>query len=246
MRDYTKATTHASSEVDVGLRNYILNIYNYMFIALILTGAAAYSVFAFEPLTQMLYQVDAAGRIAGPTGLGKFIMFAPLAFVLVLSFGVNKLSLTAAQGIFWSYATVMGLSLSSILFVYTGASVARTFFITSMVFGGMSLYGYTTKRDLTSLGSFLIMGVFGLVIASIVNVFLGSSMLHFMLSVAGVLIFTGLIAWDTQKIKHMYYSMSGSETAEVVQKYSILAALSLYLDFINLFMYLLRFLGNRK
>jgi FtsH-binding integral membrane protein len=246
MRDYTKAHSQAGAEIDAGLRSYILNIYNYMFVALLITGAAAYSVFAFEPLTQLLYKIGPSGKIAGITGFGTLVMFAPLAFVLVLSLGINKLSLPAAQAVFWSYATIMGLSLSNIMFIYTGVSIARTFFVTACVFGAMSLYGYTTKKDLTSFGSFLIMGVFGIVLASIVNIFLASPMLEFMISILGVFIFTGLIAWDTQKLKHMYYSFAGNSSNEIVQKYSILGALSLYLDFINLFMFLLRFLGTKK
>ena len=170
-------------------------------------------------------------------------MLAPLAFVLVLSFGINKLSVPAAQAVFWAFAAIMGVSLSSIFLVYTDASIAKVFFITAATFGAMSLYGYTTKRDLTQMGSFLMMGLIGLIIASVVNIFMQSSMLEFAISAVGVLIFVGLTAYDTQKIKEGYSEAHG---AELLAKGAIMGALSLYLDFINLFLMLLRLFGNRE
>jgi len=170
-------------------------------------------------------------------------MLAPLAFVLVLSFGIQKLSTGTAQLLFWAFAAVMGLSLSSIFAVYTGGSIAKVFFITAGTFGAMSLYGYTTKRDLTQIGSFLMMGLIGIVIASLVNLFLQSDGLSFAISIVGVLVFVGLTAWDTQKIKESYDEAHG---AELLAKGAIMGALSLYLDFINLFMMLLRLFGNQR
>ena len=170
-------------------------------------------------------------------------MLAPLAFVLVLSFGINRMSLVAAQASFWLFAAVMGLSLSSIFLVYTGQSIAQVFFISAATFGAMSLYGYTTKRDLTGFGSFLFMGLIGIIIASIVNIFLASSALAFGISILGVLIFVGLTAYDTQRIKLSY---SASYGAQVLAKSAIMGALSLYLDFINLFLMLLRLFGGQR
>jgi FtsH-binding integral membrane protein len=171
------------------------------------------------------------------------VALSPLAFVLVLSFGINKLSVSTAQIVFWAFAAVMGLSLSSIFLVYTDASIAKVFFITAATFGAMSLWGYTTKRDLTGMGSFLMMGLIGLIIAMVVNIFLQSSMLEFAISAIGVLIFVGLTAYDTQRIKESYSASFGTD---VLAKGAIMGALSLYLDFINLFMMLLRLFGNRE
>ena len=192
--------------VDHGLRSYLLRVYNYMTVGLVITGLVAYGAFAAS-VTQ------SAGQITGLTQFGVvlyesplrwIVMLAPLAFVLVLSFGINKLAPAMAQLLFWVFAGVMGLSLSSIFLVYTGQSITQVFFISAATFGAMSLYGYTTKRDLTGIGSFLIMGLFGLIIASIVNIFLQSSGLGFAISIIGVLIFVGRTAWDTQKIKESY------------------------------------------
>jgi FtsH-binding integral membrane protein len=170
-------------------------------------------------------------------------MLAPFALVLVLSFGIHKMSMPAAQAVFWAYAALMGLSLSFIFQAYTGESIARTFFITAGTFGAMSLYGYTTKKDLAGWGSFLFMGLIGLIIASVVNIFLGSTMLQFVISAAGVLIFTGLTAYDTQRIKESYWEHDDATTAG---KKAIFGALQLYLDFINLFIMLLRFFGSSR
>jgi uncharacterized protein len=232
---------------DAGLRAYMLRIYNLMASALALTGITAL-VFA-----QMATATDAATGQLALTSFGQaifsgpgawIVMLAPLGLVLWLSFGVHKMSQGMAQGIFWVYSVLMGASLSSITLLYTGESIARAFFITAGTFGAMSLYGYTTKRDLTGLGSFLIMGLFGLILVSLVNLFMQSTAVSFALSVAGVLIFVGLTAYDTQKLKAMYYQIGGH--AEALGKASIMGALTLYLDFINIFLHLLRFVGERR
>ena len=177
------------------------------------------------------------------SGLKWIIMLAPLAVIFYMSFGINKMSTSKAQTVFWIFTVLMGLSLSWVLIVFTEVSVARVFFITSATFGAMSIYGYTTKRDLTKLGSFLMMGLIGIIIASLVNIFLKSTMMHFVISILGVLIFVGLTAYDTQKIKNMY---SASDTVEISGKKAIMGALTLYLDFINLFIMLLRLFGQRR
>ncbi len=221
------------SQYDVGLRKYMLSVYNYMAAALALTGIVAMLVVQSETMMQLIFG----------TPLRWVIMLAPLGFVLFLGFRINKMSASAAQMTFWAFAAVMGMSLSSIFVVYTGTSIARTFFITAIAFGALSLYGYTTKRDLSAFGSFLIMGVVGLFVASIVNIFLHSTMMHMVISAVGVLLFAGLTAYDTQKIKDIYNSLDSSEVAG---KKAIMGALNLYLDFINMFMFLLQFLGDRR
>ncbi len=231
-------------ERDAGLRSYMLRIYNYMASALALTGIVAMVAAHSPAFLSVLYQVNASGYPTGISGIGMIIMFAPVGLVLWLSMGINRMSTTTAQAIFWAYAVLVGLSLSSIFLMYTDVSIARTFFVTAGTFGAMSIYGYTTKRDLTGMGSFLIMGLMGLLVASLVNIFLKSPGLNFATSVIGVLIFVGLTAWDTQKLKGVYYQVSGS--GEALAKASIMGALSLYMDFINIFMYLLRFMGDRK
>lgn len=222
-----------TAEFDEGLRAYMLKVYNYMTSGVLLTGIVALLVGNSPTMLNAIYG----------SGLQWIVMLAPLAFILVLSFGVNKLSSGALQMIFWAFAATMGLSISWIFAAYTGTSIARTFFITAATFGALSLYGYTTKKSLSGMGTFLFMGLIGLIIASVVNIFLASSMLQFITSVAGVLIFAGLTAYDTQRIKETYYMMS---TGEAVAKGAIMGAVSLYLDFVNLFMYLLQFLGNRE
>ncbi|ACR47170.1 stabilizing membrane protein [Rickettsia peacockii str. Rustic] len=235
MIDYTKTLTATSKNktFDEGLRQYMLKVYNYMALALLLTGVAAVTTIAVEPIYNLMFQ----------TGFGTIIMFAPLGIALYFFMGFGQMNLQTAQILFWVYAGLTGMSLAYLALIYTGASIARTFFICSSVFGAMSLYGYSTSRDLTSMGSFFAMGLIGLIIASLVNLFLKSSALSFATSLIGIVIFMGLIAWDTQKIKSMYY-MAGND--EVGQKLSIMAAFTLYLDFINLFLYLMRFLGNRR
>lgn len=229
-------------EIDQGLRSYMLKVYNYMASGLALTGIFALIAANYSPLAQMFYRFE-GDYIVGMTGLGWVVTLAPLGLVFFLSFGINKLSASAAQGVFWFYSALMGLSLSYIFFLYTGASITRVFFITAATFAGMSLYGYTTKRDLSGIGSFLIMGLIGIIIASVVNWFLQSSALHFVISAAGVLIFVGLTAYDTQKIKAIYNEMDGQEVAT---KKAVMGALTLYLDFINLFIMLLRLFGERR
>jgi FtsH-binding integral membrane protein len=219
-------------DIDVGLRQHMLRVYNYMVLGLAITGLVAYVA-----ATTGFYASIAH------TPLIWVVMLAPLAFVLVLSYGIQRLNLGTAQMLFWVFSAVMGLSLSAIFLVYTGTSVARVFFITSGTFAGMSLYGYTTKRDLTSMGSFMVMGLFGLIIASLVNVFLASSALDFAISVIGVIVFVGLTAWDTQQIKETYAEGDGDVIAG---KKAITGALALYLDFINLFVMLLRLFGDRR
>ncbi|MDP4796670.1 MAG: Bax inhibitor-1/YccA family protein [Rhodospirillales bacterium] len=232
----TGRMTHAQAydaSIDMGLRKYMLGVYNYMTAGVAITGLVAYYVSTQPDLMQTLFG----------TGLSWLVILSPLAFVMILSFGINKLSASATQMLFWGFAAVMGLSLSTIFITYTNASVARVFFISAGAFAGLSLYGYTTKRDLTGFGSFLIMGLIGILIASVVNIFLGSTGLEFVISVLGVLIFAGLTAYDTQRIKSIYYE---SDSAEVMTKKSVMGALTLYLDFINLFMMLLRLFGNRN
>jgi len=226
--------THASSAtLDMGLRAHMLKVYNYMASALALTGIVAMGVASSETMLQTIY--------GSPFAI--VIMLAPFAFILALSFGINKMSTTTAQAVFWAFAFTMGLSMASIFITYTGTSIARVFFISASMFAGMSLYGYTTKRDLSGFGSFLMMGLIGLVIAMVVNIFLQSSALHFIISAAGVLIFVGLTAYDTQKIKSIYSAADSSTTAA---KKAIMGALTLYLDFINLFLMMLRLFGDRR
>jgi FtsH-binding integral membrane protein len=232
--------------VDMGLRAHMLRVYNYMVGALALTAAVAWGV-AHSPalLNAFYHQVMTTGGIAlQPTILGWVVMLAPLALVFFLSFRIMHMSQAAAQATFWVYAGLVGASLASILVVYTGASVAMTFFVTAATFGAMSLWGYSTKRDLTGFGHFLFMGLIGILIAMLANIFFKSAAINFVVSVLGVLIFTGLTAWDTQKIKNTYYQIGG-DTA-VAGKAAIMGALALYLDFLNIFLFLLRFMGNRR
>jgi FtsH-binding integral membrane protein len=226
---------------DQGLRSYMLRVYNYMGTGLALTGAVAFMVANTPALLEIFYARTAYG--VEPTILGYAAMFSPIVFVLVLSFGLNRMSAPTAQLVFWAFAGVMGLSMSHIFLTYTGTSIARVFFITSGMFLAMSLYGYTTKRDLSGMGSFLMMGLIGIIIASIVNIFIGSSMMQFIISVAGVLLFVALTAYDTQGIKATYSAHDDGSTA---QKKAIHGALRLYLDFINMFMMLLHLFGNRE
>ena len=241
-----KAATQTTVVMDEGLRAYMLKVYNYMATGVLLTGIVALISFNISVVT------DASGAIVSFTEFGNtlffsgfkwLVMLAPLGIVFYMSFGINKMSSSKAQTVFWIFAALMGLSLSWILLVYTGKSVARVFFITSATFGAMSLYGYTTKRDLTKLGSFLMMGLIGIIIASLINIFMKSSMMYFVISILGVLIFVGLTAYDTQKIKNMYVE---SDSGELIGKKAVMGALTLYLDFINLFLMLLRLFGQRR
>jgi uncharacterized protein len=227
----TAATTQVA--IDVGLREHMLRVYNYMASGIALTGIVAYLVANSPTMVQAIFG----------TPLQWVVMLAPLAFVMVLSFGIHRLSFFAAQALFWVFAAVMGASLASIFLVFTGASVARVFFITAGTFAAMSLYGYTTKTDLSKFGSFLFMGLIGIILASLVNLFVASSALQFAISVIGVLVFVGLTAYDTQRIKEIYLE---SDDAETTGKKALMGALSLYLDFINLFMMLMQLLGQRR
>ncbi len=249
--DYNNQNTTIKSSVsqtiiDQGLRAYMLKVYNYMASGVALTGFIALLLFKLAVVS------GPNGEILGLTQIGNAIynsalmwvlMLAPLGVVFYMSFGIAKMSASKAQTVFWIFAALMGASLSSIFLVYTGASITRVFFITAGTFGAMSIYGYTTKRDLTKLGSFLMMGLIGIIIASLVNIFLKSSMMYFVISIIGVLVFVGLTAYDTQKIKNMYLS---SDSGEIIGKKAVMGALTLYLDFINLFIMLLRLFGQRR
>lgn len=243
MIDYTKSFVNEKQNFDEGLKSYMLKVYNYMSLGLLLTAVMAYATLNFPPLTALMYNTGFQGEIIGVSTLGMIFNFAPLFIAIYFFMGQGSMSLQTAQVTFWVYAGLMGISLSSLGLIYTGQSIARTFLICSSVFGAMSLYGYTTKKDLTSMGSFLIMGLFGLIIVSLVNIFLQSPAVHFATSFIGVGIFMGLIAWDTQKLKSIYYQVGGGELG---QKMAVSGAFSLYLDFINLFLYLLRFFGDRR
>lgn len=230
------SAAHAAS-IDAGLRAYMLGVYNHMTTALALTGFAAFAT------KWAVLSVPGVGQLLFGSPLAYVVMFAPLGMVLWLSVRINKMSAGKARNLFYVYAGIMGISLATILLTYTGASVARAFFITAGAFAGLSIYGYTTKRSLSALGSFLVIGVFGLILASIANIFIASSQLEFMISIAGVLIFAGLTAYDTQRIKSMY---SAGDDATVSGRKSIFGALMLYLDFINMFLFLIRLIGNRE
>ncbi len=231
------AGVQAGAVIDEGLRAYMLKVYNLMALGLAITGVAAYGTFA------LAVSNPAFAQLIFVSPLKWVIMLAPLALVFFMSFRIHTMSVSAAQTTFWVYAALMGLSLSSIFLVFTGQSIVQTFFVTAASFGALSLYGYTTKKDLSGFGTFLIMGLFGLIIASIVNIFLASSALGFAISVIGVLVFAGLTAYDTQKIKEMYFE---ADDVAVAGRKAIMGALTLYLDFINLFMFLLQFLGNKN
>ena len=217
---------------DAGLRSYMLSVYNYMASGVLLTGIVAL-LFANSGLAEQVLS----------TPLRWVIMFAPLAFVMVMSFGINRISTPTLQLLFWAFATVMGLSMSSIFLVFTGVSIAQTFFAVAVGFLGLSLYGYTTKKDLSGFGTFLIMGVIGLLVAMVINLFLQSPAMMYAISAIGVLLFAGLTAYDTQKIKSMYAYVAGTD---MMGKVVIMGALNLYLDFVNMFTFLLNFMGNRE
>ena len=252
-----------SVAVDEGLRAYMLRIYNYMVFGLAITGAAALGIYLLsvtDDLTAaakiMRNGAEVPARLAGnmyltPLGAGVFlspirwvVMLAPLAMVFVLSLGINRVRPATAQLMFWIFAVLMGLSLSSIFLVFTHTSIVRVFFITAASFGALSLWGYTTQRDLTGMGSFLLMGLFGIVLASLVSLFMASNALQFAISVIGVLVFAGLTAWDTQRLKSEY--LYGAMDGETAERSAIIGALSLYLNFINLFTLLLQLLGQRE
>jgi FtsH-binding integral membrane protein len=232
--------------IDQGLRAYMLKVYNYMASGVLLTGFIALLFFKLSVVTGDTGEIiglTSFGSTIYTSGLKWVLMLAPLGVVFYMSFNIAKMNVAKAQTTFWIFAALMGASLSSIFLIYTGASITRVFFITAGTFGAMSIYGYTTNRDLTKLGSFLMMGLFGIIIASIVNIFMKSSMMYFVISILGVLIFVGLTAYDTQKIKNMYLA---SDSGELIGKKAVMGALTLYLDFINLFIMLLRLFGQRR
>ncbi|OJX81754.1 MAG: hypothetical protein BGO92_15565 [Magnetospirillum sp. 64-120] len=241
-RKYMTSAQADAAQIDVGLRQYMLKVYNMMALGLGLTGLVALLVANNPAIFSLFFQRGASGAI-GPNLLGWVALLAPVGLALWLSFRIHAMRASSAATMFYVYAGLMGISLSMYLQIYTGVSVARTFFITASAFAGLSLWGYVTKKDLSGFGSFLIMGLWGLIIASLVNIFLQSSMMDFVISAVGVLLFAGLTAYDTQKIKEMYFEADDGETAS---KKAIFGALTLYLDFINLFIYLLRFLGDRR
>lgn len=222
-----------AADIDIGLRQYMLRVYNFMCLGMVLTGIVAFTASTNTALMQAVYG----------TPLQWVVMLAPLGLVFFMSARIHAMKSTTAQAVFWLYSGLMGLSLSYIFLAYTGESIARVFFITAGTFAGMSLYGYTTRRDLSGFGSFLMMGLIGIIIAALVNLFLESSALAFVISVVGVLVFVGLTAYDTQKIKSLY---SATDMAETQEKKAIMGALTLYLDFINLFIMLLHLFGNRE
>ena len=228
-----------SAARDAGLRSYMLKVYNYMASGVLLTGIVALG-FANSSLINLVAN-PATGQ---PTGLFWIVLFAPLAVVFGLSFGINRISASTAQALFWVYAGLIGVQFSTLFLVYTGASIAQTFFAVAAGFLGLSLYGYTTKRDLSGFGTFLIMGVVGLLIAMLLNMFLQSPAMNLAISAIGVLLFAGLTAYDTQKIKSVYFQVSGH--GEMMAKSAVSGALTLYLDFINMFLFLLRFMGDRR
>lgn len=225
--------TVSQAQFDEGLRQHMLRVYNYMGLGLVITGIVALIVGSTPALYVPIFS----------TPLKWVVMLAPLAFVFFFSFRIQTMSASAAQMTFWAFCAVMGLSLASVFLVFTGTSIARTFFIAATMFGATSLYGYATKRDLSRFGSFLMMGLIGVIIAGIVNIFLGSSALQFAISVIGIVVFVGLTAWDTQNIKEQYSENFGQEAN---QKLAVFGALSLYLNFVNIFQLLLNFTGERE
>ena len=228
-----QTTAPGSAAFDEGLRQHMLRVYNYIGLGLVLTGLVAYLVSSTPAIYQPIFG----------SPLKWVVMLAPLGFVFFFSFRLHAISAATAQALYWAFCALMGLSLASVFLVFTGTSIARTFFITASMFGATSLYGYTTKRDLSKMGSFLLMGLIGVVIASLVNLFVGSSALQFAISVIGVLVFTGLTAYDTQNIKEQYAEAAGSEANS---KLAVWGALSLYLNFINIFQLLLSLTGQRE
>jgi FtsH-binding integral membrane protein len=242
-----------AATVDAGLRSYMLRIYNYMTIGLAITGLAALGIYMLAVADGSTADAIRIGKLyLTPIGYAIYVgplkwlfMLAPLGMVFAISAGINKFKPATTQLLFWLFSALMGVSLSSIFLVYTHTSIVRVFFITAASFGALSLYGYTTKRDMTGMGSFLLMGLFGIIIASLVNIFVASSALQFVVSVVGVLVFAGLTAWDTQRLKNDYIYGYASQGGDVAERAAISGALSLYLNFINLFTLLLQLLGQR-
>lgn len=249
MSDYNRGyarsipADRADMSVDAGLRSFMLGVYNKVALGLLLSAALAFVTGSFPPVRDLMFNVSPTGKV-GYTLLGMIVAFAPLAVILFGAFAMKNVTPRSSGIYYWTIVSLIGAGLGVLTFVYTGASIFSTFLITAAAFGGLSLFGYTTKKDLTGFGSFLIIGLIGLVIASIVNIFLASSMMGFIISIAGVLIFAGLIAYDTQRLKMSYYEMGGDTAAQAVA--TNYGALSLYLNFINLFQFLLSIFGDRR
>jgi FtsH-binding integral membrane protein len=234
----------ADMSVDAGLRSFMLGVYNKVALGLVLSAGLAFLTGAYPPVRDLMFRVTVDGRLAGFTPLGMVVVFAPLVVLLMSGFVMRNPTAKGAGALYWTIVSLMGASLGVVVLVYTGASIASTFLITAAAFGGLSLVGYTTKKDLTGFGSFLIMGVIGLILASLVNMFLHMAALAFIVNILGVLIFSGLIAYDTQRLKMTYYQLGGDQQAMgVATNYG---ALSLYINFINLFQFLLSILGSRR
>jgi FtsH-binding integral membrane protein len=231
--------TAAAADIDLGLRKYLLGVYNYMASGLLLSGIVALTV-ANTGLARVFYRLNEDGRLVGYTGLGLVAMLAPIGMIFFMN--ANR-QISTLKVLYWAFVALMGVGLTVPMLAYTGVSVARTFFITAIAFGGLSLYGYSTKRDLSGFRTFLIMGLIGIIVASVVNLFLHSTMVTFVVSIIGVLVFAGLTAYDTQNLKRTYYGVSGTGVEE---HSAIMGATQLYLDFVNLFLFLLRFIGDRR
>ena len=240
----TVPADRADMSVDAGLRSFMLGVYNKVALGLVLSAGLAYLTGQFAPVQALLYRVTEEGRLASMQPLGYVVAFAPLAVIMFGMFGMRNATPRSSGIYYWSIVSLIGASLGVLTLVYTGASIASTFLVTAAGFGALSLFGYTTKKDLTGFGSFLIVGLIGLVLASLVNMFLQSSMMHFIISVLGVLIFAGLIAYDTQRLKMQYYELGGDTASMGVA--TNFGALSLYINFINLFQFLLSIFGSRR
>ncbi|MAK81619.1 Bax inhibitor-1/YccA family protein [Phenylobacterium sp.] len=250
MSDFNRAharsipADRADMSVDAGLRAFMLGVYNKVALGLVLSAALAFVTGQYPPVRDLMYTVTPDGRLAGMTLLGMIVAFAPLAVMLFGAFALKNATPKTSGMLYWTIVALIGAGMGVLTLVYTGGSIASTFLITATAFGGLSLFGYTTKKDLTAFGSFLIVGLFGLIIAMVVNMFIQNSMMNFIISVLGVLIFAGLIAFDTQRLKMTYYQLGGDEAAMgVATNYG---ALSLYINFINLFQFLLAIFGDRR
>jgi uncharacterized protein len=240
----TVSPDRADMSVDAGLRSFMLGVYNKVALGLVLSAGMAFLTSSVAPVRDLMFRVTADGRYAGLTGLGMVVAFAPLAILLFSSFAMRNQTPRTAGAVYWSVVALIGASLGVLVLAYTGASIATTFLTTATAFGSLSLVGYTTKKDLTGFGSFLILGLVGIIIASVVNMFLHMAAIAFVVNILGVLIFAGLTAYDTQRLKMTYYQLGGDQAAMGVA--TSYGALSLYLDFINLFQFLLSILGNRR
>ena len=230
---------------DTGLQAYMVRVYSNVTLSLLVTATSAAITLSLKPLMLLLFKFDELGYMMGYTGAGYLVAFSPFFIAMYLGGRFLNMSLAQLRFLLGLYAAITGMSFASLAFVYTGASLSKTFFITAVMFGGMSLYGYTTKRNLTSMGSFCIMALWGIIISSLVNFFLQSELMYFIISLAGVFVFIGLIAFRTQQLKNIYYSVSGTDVA-VVEKTALMGAFMLYLSFLNLFLFLLRFFGERR